>query len=432
MYLHQRGRLWYALHEIPEDVRHHFGGAKRFCKSLKVADKNAAKRLAASLEARWRTDIDMARGKTNLDQVAAFYRSQLTSAKTQDEKEWIKDQIAEEAHDRLVGVATRLGMQDLDDPEFEIHPEVQAVDHFYKLATGKVSPFDAELENWIATLSDVQKTKDMKTATIKAFTTRFPTVQDVQRKKVQGWINDLVAKEGKKAKTVNRILSEVRGYWKYLVSLELAPEDLDPFDKLHKPQDARKEASGGDHWQPFTSQQVVDLLTAAKNKRARDPELVDLITLGMWTGARIESLCSLKIEDIKKDYFSIVDDKTAAGRRDVPIHTKLAPTITRLIGKRKTGFLFANLTENKYGDRSNAIGKRFGKVKTGLGFTESHTFHSIRKTVVTILENAGVPENVAADIVGHEKPTMTYGLYSGGNELEVKRLALGKLTYPGM
>ncbi len=57
-------------------------------------------------------------------------------------------------------------------------------------------------------------------------------------------------------------------------------------------------------------------------------------------------------------------------------------------------------------------------------------FHSICKTVVTILENAGVPENVVADIVGHEKPTMTFGLYSGGATLAVKSEALAKLAYP--
>ncbi len=52
------------------------------------------------------------------------------------------------------------------------------------------------------------------------------------------------------------------------------------------------------------------------------------------------------------------------------------------------------------------------------------------KTVVMILENAGVPENVVADIVGHEKPRITYGLYSGGTSLAVKADALGKLSYP--
>ena len=46
-----------------------------------------------------------------------------------------------------------------------------------------------------------------------------------------------------------------------------------------------------------------------------------------------------------------------------------------------------------------------------------------------MFENAGVPENVVADIVGHEKTTMTYGLYSGGLSLTVKQEALAKLAY---
>lgn len=45
------------------------------------------------------------------------------------------------------------------------------------------------------------------------------------------------------------------------------------------------------------------------------------------------------------------------------------------------------------------------------------------------LRNAGAPENAVADIVGHEKTTMTYGLYSGGLSLAVKRDALAKLAY---
>ena len=100
-----------------------------------------------------------------------------------------------------------------------------------------------------------------------------------------------------------------------------------------------------------------------------------------------------------------------------------------LIENSKDGHVLSGLTVNKYGDRSNAIGKRFGHLKTELGFGRQLVFHSIRKTVVTILENAGVAENIVADIVGHEKTTMTYGLYSGGLSLAVKREALDKLAY---
>jgi hypothetical protein len=50
--------------------------------------------------------------------------------------------------------------------------------------------------------------------------------------------------------------------------------------------------------------------------------------------------------------------------------------------------------------------------------------------VVTLLENAGVSENLAADTVGHDKPRITYGLYSGGASLVVKAEALEKVKYP--
>ena len=47
-----------------------------------------------------------------------------------------------------------------------------------------------------------------------------------------------------------------------------------------------------------------------------------------------------------------------------------------------------------------------------------------------MLENAGVAENVTADILGHEKPRVTYGLYSGGTSLATKAEAVAKLRYP--
>ena len=131
---------------------------------------------------------------------------------------------------------------------------------------------------------------------------------------------------------------------------------------------------------------------------AEDAQLADLIAVGSYSGARIEELCSLKLSAINSNTFKITDAKTSAGIREVPIHSHLKATIARLKKDSEDGYLFSGLTENKYGDRSNAIGKRFGRLKASAGFGEQHVFHSIRKTFVTLLENAGVSENLAADI----------------------------------
>jgi integrase len=173
----------------------------------------------------------------------------------------------------------------------------------------------------------------------------------------------------------------------------------------------------------------VKLWKAAREEK--DQQLADLIAVAAYSGARIEELCSLKVSAVAGSTFKVTDAKTTAGVREVPIHSNLKGTVTRLRKSAKDGYLFSNLGANKYGDRSNAIGKRFGRLKASLGFGEQHVFHSIRKTFVTLLENAGVSENLAADIVGHEKPRVTYGLYSGGASVVVKAAAVERVKYPG-
>ena len=79
--------------------------------------------------------------------------------------------------------------------------------------------------------------------------------------------------------------------------------------------------------------------------------------------------------------------------------------------------------------RSNAIGKRFSALKQAKEYGGEFVFHSLRKTVASLLKDAEVPEFVAADLLGHEIGTMTYGLYARGVGLEVKRAALAKLSY---
>jgi hypothetical protein len=45
------------------------------------------------------------------------------------------------------------------------------------------------------------------------------------------------------------------------------------------------------------------------------------------------------------------------------------------------------------------------------------------------MENLECPEHVVADIVGHTKQTITYGLYSGGTRLDVMRKWIDKLEF---
>lgn len=451
MYIEQRRRRWYALHDIPADVRTRFGKA-RFKQSLETADKEVAKRRAAVLEGKWRADIERARkqggalgsGRQSWRELfmsgpdgefwrrlfegspegdAEYWRGVYLAA-PEEEREGVRERIRDEAQDRVLAAAVGAGVLDHADPKFEELPQQREARQFVALATGETARTDEHVEEYLATLRVAAKTLDIKRMNLTRFTAKFPFTGEVTRREVQRWVNELGA-AGKAAKTLQRDLSDMRGYWRYLQALQIVPEDVQPLRDLVLP----KADKNGERRRPFEAGEVVKLWRHAAGPWA-DQELADLIELGMWTGCRIEELCALKVEHVSKDAFRVVDAKTNAGLREVPVHKELAATMARLVKASKDGFVLSGLTLNKYGDRSNAIGKRFGRLKAELGFGPEHVFHSVRKTVSTLLENAKVPENISADILGHEKKTMTYGLYSGGASLKVKAQALAKLKYP--
>ena len=213
--------------------------------------------------------------------------------------------------------------------------------------------------------------------------------------------------------------------------MQAIPQDKpNPFEDLDFKQ-PKKNAGTSNKRIAFKAFEVEKLMKAAEDKEGI--QLAQLIQLAAYTGARIEELCSLKVTDVIKvdgiDCLNITDAKTQAGNREVPIHPSNIKLVKQLNKESSDGYLFCGLTFNKYMKRSNSIGKRFGHMKTAQGFREGHVFHCFRNTVAIQLENSGIPEGVAADIVGHEKKTMTYGLYSGGTATKIKLDTVKKIKY---
>ncbi|WP_342653402.1 hypothetical protein [Pseudomonas sp. F3-2] len=93
----------------------------------------------------------------------------------------------------------------------------------------------------------------------------------------------------------------------------------------------------------------------------------------------------------------------------------------------KDGYLIITDSMNKYGDRSGALGKEFGRLKTRLGYGRQHVFHSIRITMITQLIRASVPGTLIAELVGHETGLVTFDVYSQGASAGQKLAALGRL-----
>ena len=256
----------------------------------------------------------------------------------------------------------------------------------------------------------------------------MPLLSDITKPNVRKWCLQM-EEDSKSIKTIGSYLSACREFWKYLERQGEIPSDSNtPFnskDVLPTRRSKKELSRDNTSWAVFNKAEVINLLSQAK----KDAMLYDLIKIGIYTGARIEEICSVKVADIAEESFIIKDSKPPSGNREVPSHDKLQDLIKQLKNSSQDGYLLSGLSEDKDGKRSGAIGKRFGRLKNQLGFERRHVFHSFRKTVVTLLEQAGISENLAADIVGHEKPRITYGLYSGGSSLEQKLNAIKKINY---
>jgi integrase len=167
-------------------------------------------------------------------------------------------------------------------------------------------------------LSDHREDEGHGRRRVKRFAVKFPLLRDVSRPAVRRWITSLMNDDGLTPKTVQRILSALRGYWRFLQGDGIVPEADEPFAKLEVARQA-KGRGGADLRQPFEPADVPKLIAGALADD--DAELADLIRLAMWTGCRIEELCALKVADVNGNSFRVVAAKSDAGVRVVPIQS---------------------------------------------------------------------------------------------------------------
>ena len=146
--------------------------------------------------------------------------------------------------------------------------------------------------------------------------------------------------------------------------------------------------------------------------------------LGLYTGARLEEICQLRVEDIKLDkdiwIIDINDDydkrlKNKNAKRIIPIHPKLIELgfldrvqYLKLAGKDR---VFCDLQRGRDG-YGTVASKWFARYRARCGITEDgKVFHSFRHTFIDHLKQKGVAIDKIAALVGHEDQSMTSGRY---------------------
>lgn len=141
------------------------------------------------------------------------------------------------------------------------------------------------------------------------------------------------------------------------------------------------------------------------------PDVADLVALGYHTALRRGDLVALTVEDVDGDYLQVVPAKTGkrkAKALSVPLQPEAKRIVDRLSASAVNGCLFTRLADASLGktlgmtwERSGVADNKFGKA----------TFHSLRATFISAMDDAGIPPHVTDAITGHA-PQGMHGRYS--------------------
>lgn len=424
----KRHLTWYAILDVPVSVRHHFNGKTKFTETLNTHSEAQALRRVPMIIAGWRLEIAQAKRDTSaalvdpLEADVQWIKARMDTARAErsTDEGWDDELGTNPGADALDGEwQDKLSDMERKDP--------QRAKEVYTRASGTA----AHLDDWLARSTDTVKNKLQKRTEITRLAKEFAVTSLITRKAVRLWRDRLPIENGWKPATVTHTMSTCRNYWRFLQQIEAVSEDgVNPFEGLPPIMRTKADRNATSEKLPFEASDVVLILDASR--KTGHQGMTDLITLAMWTGARQGELCALKVSDVDLDdkSFKVQDAKTKSGVRTVPIHKNLQDTLARLCRDSVDGHVMTGLVEDKNGSRTAALATRFSRLKRSMDFDGRFDFHSFRRTVITLLEQAQVHEGITADMVGHKKSTITYGLYSGGHTLATKAEALAKVEYP--
>jgi integrase len=440
-YLKRRHQGWYAQVAVPRHLRATLGRTD-FVKSLHTRDLGVAKRKLHAVLADIQREIATAEANRVLPpESAAYVLEAAQEARAAVDRGFMSEGQAEVSLDATVEkhldlLREKHGEDEHGDPRVD-EGHVRVIQLAHRVFAGEpVTLLSAQVEAHLAEIaSSIRKTTHAsKKKALKAF--RDWLGQDVEVAAVTGkvagrYLTDSLMKRQRAAKTTKTELSHLSSCWNWMMARHVL--EANPWLRMASslPSDKRgKEAPR----RPWTDDEVVQLI---KGTPTNDP-LWSLSALALYTGARIEELCSLKVADVAGNVLHIREGKSAAAVRDVPLHPAIAPLVQHLAKSASDGWLIPGLlTGGRDARRSAGASKRFGyHLRHGLKLVDTAlTFHSLRHSFVNRCEVAGIPVTTTALIVGHAggRSGLTYGQkgasYSGGLPIGELAKAVEKVTY---
>ena len=393
-YLYPRnGGIWYVKFRVP-------GTNKTVRKSLKTKDLREAQARRDKLLEQRKQLVEQTSYATQLVQL----REQYLASVDDQEREIVREKIQEASED----MAAEQGLLHLYKGHGDFDPDQLSEEELrpwkaYKTALGELTPIAEVLPVWLETIANKKTRSDYRRA-VEVLAQRFTTLEEVDRRKAKQFLEW--------AKRENQITNPTLRKWRsgYKNLWEYADKDISVWRDQKLSEDPERPRK-----RPFTASQVLEMYRTLSERNDKTAGwLKHAVWIAAHTGARESAIAELEYDAEKKTIW-FPKAKKEKTDRTIPAHSAILSSL--------------EAWENGYRKSASSISNQFTLFKQSLGYTTEYDFHSFRRTFLTMCENAGIPEGVAADIAGHKKQTISYGLYSGGNTIEVMREALELIDY---
>lgn len=399
-YLTKRGRTYYLIKRIPDDVRALHPGEDTIRESLKTTDLIAARRIRDArlkeLEARWNAYRALPRGK-HLEphelHVALEFRKQADGPD--------REAVLEFVGDHAVSIYN-------DDVPEELHglERSEKAGEFYAIASGAKLPTQLAVTHFLAGANLKPSTRGLYKGVLQQLAAEFPFIEGMDRASVLKFVR--AYSQTHTAKAVGNLLTASRSLLHYHGKSQDAFKDL----RI----DAGKPLLLKGVWSDKELTRLANASTALQWVR-------DCIVVAAYSGLRRQEVCGL-VYDADNDQLVVPasNAKTKSSVRRVPCHPKAREAAKRLdqsgAPKGKLTRRFAELVDKLEIPRTVTID----------GVPYKRDFHAIRHTFASKLASLGVEQSTIARILGHAPASVT-GRYAGKVDPEIDRPAIDRVSY---
>ncbi len=431
-FLQRRGLSWYVRVRVPPALQA-AAGSTHIRKALGTKNRAEAERKKWKVVAEIKAHLEeLRRGPPPKPALYVEHgdprewSEQLRKLRAGDEHDWMQaDAIEWEAQDAAEKIEAK-------------HGEAVAM-RWFKTATTTTKPLDDWLEPWLAGTNYREQTKEAYRRAYRDLRTMLElgdadviVPEDITDDVAVRFVVDYLPAQGYTPASMSNRIGALSSFWIFLQQRRVVPLQRNPWRGhrvARRAVDGPRSRKSPEDERPFTEPELVALLHGTARAKAWDvyPRVRDLMLLGLYTAARLNELCSLRVSDVTLDQdpeaaiVIIRQGKTEAAKRTIAVtHWAALEVIQRRItGKPAGGQLFDELRPGgPDGKLSWTASKSFTRYRRECGVPDGTDFHSFRRTMLTLMEHKGIDYVAVARMVGHEIPTMMHAVYSAGASRE--------------